>query len=84
MLPSEHFRKNARTLRSLYGVTQAEVAARIGLDDSVYGRIEAGVRKITLDEASSIADAFHVPLGTLLAECSWQIRAVAAIGTAKA
>lgn len=49
-----------KELRNAYGMTQEEVASRIGVSRQKYARIENGSNYITLDILSKIASVFDV------------------------
>ena len=49
-----------KELRNAYGMTQEEVASRIGVSRQKYARIENGSNNITLDILSKIASVFDV------------------------
>ena len=54
-----------RTLRKRAGLTQAELAHRIGCDVSHLGAIERGHRSATVRTAELIAGSITVPIGSL-------------------
>lgn len=57
-----------RALRELNGLTQAEFANRIGSPAITVRQWEAGKRQPKLQMICKVANAFHVPLSTLLPE----------------
>lgn len=59
---------NLKQLREQAGLTQIQLAERIGCDQSVISRIESGQRALTLDRLKSIAKALQIPLAQLLAD----------------
>ena len=59
---------NLKQVREQAGLTQIQLAERIGCDQSVISRIESGQRALTLDRLKSIAKALGVPLAQLLAD----------------
>jgi transcriptional regulator with XRE-family HTH domain len=59
---------NLKQAREQTGLTQIELAERVGCDQSVISRIESGQRALTLDRLKSIAKALGVPLAQLLAD----------------
>jgi len=59
---------NLKQAREQAGLTQIELAERVGCDQSVISRIESGQRALTLDRLKSIAKALGVPLAQLLAD----------------
>ncbi|MCE0732471.1 helix-turn-helix transcriptional regulator [Halomonas sp. G15] len=59
---------NLKQLREQSGLTQAQLAERIGCDQSVISRIESGQRAVTLQRLKHIAHALDIPLTHLLAD----------------
>lgn len=55
-----------RTLREERGVTQVELATRLGVPQSVVSKYEAGDRQVDFVEVEAICDALGVSLRTLL------------------
>lgn len=55
-----------RTARLAAGLTQEQVALRIGMDRATYNRIEQGHAAALLDSLIRIADAIGVPLSDLV------------------
>ncbi|MBD2831677.1 helix-turn-helix domain-containing protein [[Kitasatospora] papulosa] len=55
-----------RTARLAAGLTQEQVALRIGMDRATYNRIEMGHSAALLDSLIRIADAIGVPLSDLV------------------
>ncbi|MFI9621515.1 helix-turn-helix domain-containing protein [[Kitasatospora] papulosa] len=55
-----------RTARLAAGLTQEQVALRIGMDRATYNRIEQGHSAALLDSLIRIADAIGVPLSDLV------------------
>ena len=55
-----------RTARLTAGLTQEQVALRIGMDRATYNRIEKGHAAALLDSLIRIADAIGVPLSDLV------------------
>lgn len=58
--------RNIRRLRLERGLSQEEVAHRVGIVSSYFGEIERGRRNPTLRVLGGIADALNVPLPRLL------------------
>lgn len=58
--------QNVRSFRELKRLTREEVAARVGITTSGYGKIERGEVDITLSRLVKIADALEVDLSRLL------------------
>lgn len=46
--------------RDRLGMTQEELAAKIGIDRSVLSRLERDERRMTLDTFARLADALHL------------------------
>lgn len=59
---------NIRQLRLERGLSQEEVAHRVGIVTSYFGQIERGRRNPTIGVMGRIADALDVPLVRLLQE----------------
>lgn len=57
--------KRIRDLREDHDVTQAELAAAIGLYTTTYQRYERGEREIPLDIAICLSEFYHVSLDYL-------------------
>ena len=55
-----------RTARLAAGLTQEQVALRIGMDRATYNRIEQGHAAALIDSLIRIADAIGVPLSDLV------------------
>ncbi|WP_030928547.1 helix-turn-helix domain-containing protein [Streptomyces sp. NRRL B-24720] len=55
-----------RAARNAAGLTQQDVAERIGMDRATYNRIEQGHSSPLLDSLILIADAIGVPLADLV------------------
>ena len=63
---SSFFSKNLQYLRKEKRITQAELATRIGVDQTTIGRWEDGNREPTIGNVSNIADYFNVSIPDLL------------------
>ena len=63
---SESIAANVHTLRKLTGLTQAALAARVGLEPTAVAKIESGKRQVSLVEAFSLASALGVRVDQLL------------------
>ena len=59
----ERFGKAVRERRSAGGISQEELAMRIGADQAYVSRIEAGQMNVTLDTVEQIATALGVDVG---------------------
>lgn len=55
-----------REVRRQAGVSQAELARRVGLDQSGVSRLERGKRPVTLPTLRAVARALGVPVTALL------------------
>ena len=60
--------KRVRKQRLLIGLTQQELAERIGVSTSFVGHIERGTRKASLETLVALANALGVSVDYLLAE----------------
>jgi len=58
--------KTIRTMRMSRGMSQAELAVRIGKKRSAVGNYENGTREPDLDTIEALADAFNVSMTDLL------------------
>ncbi|MFC2992934.1 helix-turn-helix domain-containing protein [Halomonas tibetensis] len=59
---------NIRKARKAAGLTQIELAERVGCDQSMISRIEQGKRPVTVDMLKVIAQAVGMPPHALLAD----------------
>lgn len=59
---------NLRKARKAAGLTQAELAQRVGCDQSMISRIEQGKRPMTVDMLKVIARAVDLPAQALLTD----------------
>lgn len=55
-----------KSLRDRLGISQSDLATKIGLNNSVLSRIESGKRPVRDDELNKLADYFDVPAAYLL------------------
>lgn len=60
------FGQRVRERRLELGLTQQELAERVGLHRSYIGEIELGKRNVTLKNAEKIAKALQVSIASLL------------------
>lgn len=60
------FKDELKKLRESKGMTQAELAKRLGLSSSTIGMYESGKRQPNFESAEMIADYFNINLSTLL------------------
>lgn len=58
--------KNIRAIRSRIGLTQEEVAARLGMTQAAYGAWEIGRKQLTLENLERIAGAFECDLADII------------------
>ena len=58
-------KETLRALRNKSGLTQAEVAQRLGISRTFYALIEQGKRRVSLGLAMQMADLFEVTLDAL-------------------
>jgi transcriptional regulator with XRE-family HTH domain len=63
---SEVIAENARSLRAARKLRQVDVAARAGLSRSVLSVIEAGGRRITIEDILALCKGLDVTLARLL------------------
>ncbi|WP_246224859.1 helix-turn-helix domain-containing protein [Lentilactobacillus kribbianus] len=57
-------------LKEQSGLTQTEIAKRIGIDRTAYSKIKNGTRKLSSSEAKKLANLFNVSTDYLLGESS--------------
>ena len=65
---AEYLNNNVRYLRSVNGISQQNLADKIGVDRSTISRIENGEIETTIDNAINLAKAFNVSLNELVAK----------------
>ena len=58
--------RNVRAERARAGITQADLAARLGWSQQKVGSLETGARRLYADELPDLALALGVPLRALL------------------
>lgn len=63
-----------KTMRLSRGMSQAELAAMVGLRRSAIGNYENGIREPDLDILEALADAFNVSLADLMQSPSAPVR----------
>lgn len=63
-----NFAQRVRKLRTDAGLTQNEIAEKLGLTNRAVGAWEAGRSKPRLDKMAQLADLFSVPVSELLGE----------------
>ncbi len=59
---------NIRNARKAVGLTQAELARRVGCDQSEISRLERGERLMSVRMLTAIARALEIPPSALLAD----------------
>ena len=64
----ERFRTSLRALREEHGMTQSELAARLGCAASTICMYEQGRREPSFDTLRAIADVFGEPVEALLSD----------------
>lgn len=69
-VPASAFRRNMRWIRVARGLTQAQLAARLGLPRPCITRWESDVRTPSLENIVKIADALDVSLDILFGRYS--------------
>ncbi len=63
---AEFLNKNIKFLRIAKGISQQELADKIGIDRSTVSRIENNETETTIDNAIKFADVFKIPLNELV------------------
>lgn len=66
-----------RDVREQMGLTQTELAARIGIAQSALSRIEAGRHNVSVEMLARIAAALDLPLGVHLGETTTELTTAA-------
>ena len=61
--------RNIKEARKNKGLTQADVAERVGISLLHYGRLERGDRRAALEQIAAIARALEVSVSSLLEGC---------------
>lgn len=69
-MAAEAVSRNVRALRQLRGLTQADLAALVGLNQSLITRIENGKREVSVGEAWALAASLGVPVSDLFTATS--------------
>jgi len=62
---TEKFGKRLKELRIQVGISQEKFALKIGMDRTYCASVEAGKRKIALQNIKKIADGFDITLADL-------------------
>ena len=68
------FGNSVRTIRRANDLTQAELAARAGMNKTYLVRIESGDENLTLKTAQRLACALDVELTVLLKGVTWTVQ----------
>ncbi|MEM7531347.1 MAG: helix-turn-helix transcriptional regulator [Chloroflexota bacterium] len=68
------FGNSVRTIRRANDLTQAELAARAGMNKTYLVRIESGDKNLTLRTAQRLACALDVELTVLLKGVKWTVQ----------
>lgn len=63
---AEFLNKNIKYLRNQKGLSQSDLANKIGIDRSTISRIENNESETTIENAIKIADAFDITVNCLL------------------
>ena len=58
--------QNIRTVRKAYGLTQEEIAEKIGVTPEYYGQLESGNKAPSLETLINIAESMHVSIDLLV------------------
>ncbi|CAN7224786.1 helix-turn-helix domain-containing protein [Pararhizobium sp. LjRoot238] len=61
----KRFGKAVKEKRNAIGISQEELAMRIGADQAYISRIEAGQMNVTIETAEQIANVLQVDVGDL-------------------
>lgn len=63
---AEFLNKNIKHLRNCKGISQQDLADKVGIDRSTISRIENNEIETTIDNALKISDVLEVPIADLL------------------
>ena len=63
---AEFLNKNIKHLRNIKGISQQDLADKVGIDRSTISRIENNEIETTIDNALKISDVLDVPIDDLL------------------
>jgi len=77
MQTMQYLSKNLKHLRSLHGISQRELADRIGVSHPRISEIESAHANPTLATLQAIADAFGITVSTLLRDQEKNCRKIA-------
>lgn len=62
------FGATLQRLREQRGLSQKELAKRVGVSTGAIGNYEAGLRRPKFETLEALADVFNVPMGVLLGD----------------
>ena len=62
----EQKKYNLKALRALYGLTQAEAGAKVGVSDDVWGRWERGESFPDVPKIQAIEESFNVSYNDII------------------
>ena len=60
--------KTIQTLREQSGMSQKELAKRVGVSTGAIGNYEAGLRRPKFETIEALADIFNIPIGLLIGD----------------
>lgn len=63
---AERLGNTVRALRKAHGLTQRDVAARIGMHFSNYSKVEAGQRALSLEAVATLSEMFAVSIDDIV------------------
>jgi len=63
---SKKFGKRVKELREKRGMSQGDIAKKIGVHPSYISQIERGVQNVSLRGMERLAKVFNIPINTLL------------------
>lgn len=62
------FGKTIQTLREQSGMSQKDLAKRVGVSTGAIGNYEAGLRRPKFETIEALADIFNIPIGLLIGD----------------
>lgn len=60
--------KTIQTLREQNGMSQKDLAKRVGVSTGAIGNYEAGLRRPKFETIEALADIFNIPIGLLIGD----------------
>ena len=60
--------KTIQTLREQSGMSQKDLAKRVGVSTGAIGNYEAGLRRPKFETIEALADIFNIPIGLLIGD----------------